>query len=239
MRHPSFCRGRVASLAVGLSALLIGSPAYSFQTLPSHWQDSFAMSSVSGDGVLPGALDPIRSEGHLADSRFNAKLNSELSKEPLVGNDELSRARGGFLTANGIEFDFGANVQTLVNGQLALQTTVQWSPSGVTVQQTPGMGPNIVAIPSAQLTALFGSGGGQITNGVQVIGPSGSTETAANVAAGQVQNLVANSANNQAITQNTAVTLAIYNFAAWQQQLTQHALTNQLAMQALAVGVGR
>jgi hypothetical protein len=156
-----------------------------------------------------------------------------------VSDDELSQSRGGFLTANGIEFDFGANVQTLVNGQLALQTSVQWNPTGATVQQTLGSsGTNVVAIPSSQLTALFGASNGIVTNGVQITAPTGSIEVAANVAGSQVQNLVANSASNQTISQNTAVTLAIYNFASWQQQLAQHALANQLANEALATRFG-
>ena len=151
-----------------------------------------------------------------------------------VGDDELSQARGGFLTANGVEFDFGANVQTLVNGQLALQTTVQWTSAGANVQQTSGTGTNVVAIPASQLTALFGLTTGIAANGVQITAPSGSIEVAANVTGAQVQNLVANSASNQAITQNTAVTLAIYNFASWQQQLAQNAISNQLANEVIA-----
>ena len=163
------------------------------------------------------------------------RIKSALDGIKPIDDNELSQSRGGFLTANGIEFDFGANVQTLVNGQLALQTTVQWSPSGATVQQMSGTAANVISIPSSQLTGLFGGTGGAIaTNGVQITSPTGSIEVAANVAGGQVQNLVANSASNQAITQNTAVTLAVYNFASWQQQLAQHAVSGQLANEVLA-----
>jgi hypothetical protein len=152
-----------------------------------------------------------------------------------VGDDELSQSRGGFFTVDGIEFDFGANVQTLVNGQLALQTNVQWTPAGASVQQVSGNITNSISIPASQLTALFGSTGGVVSaNGVQITSPSGSIEVAANVTGGQVQNLVVNSASNQAITQNTAVTLAVYNFAAWQQALTLHAVSGQLASDVLA-----
>lgn len=222
--------------AVG-SVLLLGGPAHAVELSSQflHFSSLLPL-ELGGDNAVTGlAID--EQAGQLADRTENVQTSSAFSALPVVGDAELSETRGGFLTANGIEFDFGANIQTLVNGQLALQTTVQWSSAGATVQQLSGSGTNIVAVPSAQLTALFGTTNGIVTSGVQIAGPSGSTEVAANVAGNQIQNLVANSANNQGIIQNTAVTLAIYNFAAWQQQLTQHALAAQFATGSLPLGL--
>jgi len=222
--------------AVG-SVLLLGCPAHAVELSSQFLHfSSLVPSELGGENAVTGLANNEQA-GQLADRAQNVQISSAFGALPVVGDAELSETRGGFLTANGIEFDFGANIQTLVNGQLALQTTVQWSSTGATVQQISGSGTNIVAVPSAQLTSLFGTTNGIVTSGVQITGPSGSTEVAANVAGNQIQNLVANSANNQAITQNTAVTLAIYNFSTWQQQLTQHALAGQFATESLPFGL--
>jgi hypothetical protein len=59
-----------------------------------------------------------------------------------VSDDELADARGGF-SVGGVTFDFGASVQTLVNGQIALQTNVQWTAVGAVVTQLQGLGTRI------------------------------------------------------------------------------------------------
>jgi hypothetical protein len=306
-----------------------------------------------------------------------------------VGDDELENARGGF-SVGGISFNFGASVQTLVNGQLALQTSLQWTSTGAVVTQVQGLGTriqtqvastlanaginiptttnptqaalstvsttpispaasnmlpavtttsgatsltggsitplsgntspmtptnptsnNVVNIPttvtnspastttvpvsfagisptnsgegptssplapSISLTGLqnssssnpapsgtqpltantlvtttaivpssAGSQGSSPTSssvssptvmsGVQIQSPTGSTEVLANVSNGQIQNVILNTASNQNIVQNTSMVLTIYNFASWQQQLAQHAMSAQLANQVLA-----
>jgi len=66
-----------------------------------------------------------------------------LNASRLVSNDELSEMRGGFFTAAGAQFDFGASVQTMVNGQLALLTKVQWTQAGAVTQQLQGLGVTI------------------------------------------------------------------------------------------------
>ncbi len=59
---------------------------------------------------------------------------------PAVSDGELAGMRGGFFTAAGAHFDFGASIQTMVNGQLALQTNIQWTPAGSSTQQLSGLG---------------------------------------------------------------------------------------------------
>ena len=164
--------------------------------------------------------------------------NSVFREFPPVSDDELSASRGGFLTVNGIDFDFGANVQTLVNGQLALQTSVQWNPTGATVQQTLGSQANIVAIPSSQLNALFGTNNGIVANGVQITAPTGSIEVAANVAGSQVQNLVVNSASNQSNLAEYSRDARDIQFCSLATAVSPHAIANQLANEALAPALG-
>jgi hypothetical protein len=74
-----------------------------------------------------------------------------------------------------------------------------------------------------------------VITGIQIPGATGgSTQVFANVGAGQIQNIILNSASGQDIQQNTNVTLTIYNFAAWQQQVAQHMLSARLASDMLA-----
>jgi hypothetical protein len=251
-----------------------------------------------------------------------------------VSNDELSEMRGGFFTAAGAQFDFGASIQTLVNGKLALQTNVQWTQAGAVTQQLQGLGASIQAqvantiannlakagiatpgaamqtggpavaspptantlatpmaatdtassapttngsvsnTPAAPATSLAanapaasspaasspaastaapastlssapanapvnapsaGEAAPTVITGIQIPGATGgSTQVFANIGAGQIQNIILNSASGQDITQNTNVTLTIYNFAAWQQSVAQHMLSARLASDMLA-----
>ena len=244
-----------------------------------------------------------------------------LDSSRLVSNEDLSTMRGGFFTAGGAQFDFGASIRTLVNGQLALQTNLSWTPAGSVVQQLAGLGTSIRAQVAADLakagitapvatspiaaslqtsnTVQTGNSGPagnlapaapidppsttsgaasfvanaaptvlshvpvlpainppanndvppnagnapagtngpapMVLTGVQIQSPAGgTTQVFANVTASQIQNIILNSASNQTITQDTNLTLTIYNFSAWQQQLAQHALSAQLANEILA-----
>jgi hypothetical protein len=154
-----------------------------------------------------------------------------------VSDSELSDMRGGFFEANGAKFDFAANVQTLVNGELALQSTVNWTPNGVAAQTIYGAIPNAVPIAAAELAKITGGDSNAASSGLRILNASGKTDVIANITAGQVQNVLMNAADNQTITQNTSVMLTIYNFAAWQQQIAQHQVSSQLSSDMLAAGL--
>jgi hypothetical protein len=90
--------------------------------------------------------------------------------------------------------------------------------------------------PAASTPAPGPSAGDVATiTGIQIPGATGgSTQVFANIGAGQIQNIILNSASGQDITQNTNVTLTIYNFAAWQQSVAQHMLSARLANDMMA-----
>lgn len=290
-----------------------------------------------------------------------------LSSARAVSNEELSQMRGGFFIAAGAQFDFGASVQTLVNGKLALLTNVQWTQAGAVTQQLQGLGTTVqaqvadkvatglanagiatpsssvqtgatanstpataapmpatatatsaptssapaaaapatslatnapaatapalasapaasapaaaapatslatnspaapdtvAAAPAAGLAAsapaasspaaaapaaaaapvtvaanapAAGGASPMVLTGVQIPGATGGlTQIFANIAGGQIQNVIMNSASGQDITQNTNITMTIYNFAAWQQQVSQNMLSGRLASDMLA-----
>ena len=265
---------------------------------------------IESNGIQAPATVPVAdiivADTVVADTVVAApvKVAANIARPPLlsaasqVNNEDLSDMRGGFFTAAGAHFDFGASVQTMVNGQLALQTNVQWTPAGPAIQQLSGLGASIraevasnltnagigtaaanaatnaasntagnvvstltatppqapnaaapatanvtaPATPSTTITSITPPTGTQPTpvtvgglSGIQIPGATGgSTQVFANVAAGQLQNIILNSASNQTISQNTNVMLTIYNFPAWQQQLMQNAVSSQLAHDILA-----
>jgi hypothetical protein len=253
-------------------------------------------SEIAGDQVLETVpvSDIVVADTVIAEPvkvAVNIARPSLLNADSQMNNDELSDMRGGFFTAAGVHFDFGASVQTMVNGQLALQTNVQWTPTGPAIQQLSGLGASIQSQVASNLanagigTAAANTATNAVTNavskaanaganaappvtsnvtapatasstvttitpptgtqptpvtvgglsGIQIPGATGgSTQVFANVGAGQIQNIILNSASNQTITQNTNVMLTIYNFPAWQQQIMQNAVSSQLAHDILA-----
>jgi hypothetical protein len=72
-----------------------------------------------------------------------AELDATLDDKAALSDDELADMRGGFLTAGGAQFDFGASIKTMVNGQVALQTSLQWTNTGAVTQQMAGLGQSI------------------------------------------------------------------------------------------------
>jgi hypothetical protein len=73
-----------------------------------------------------------------------------------------------------------------------------------------------------------------MVSGIQIQSPTGTTQVFANVANGQIQSLIVNSASYQNIVQNTNIILTIYNLASLRQLSAQHAMSVQLASQVLA-----
>lgn len=180
-------------------------------------------------------------DDHLQNAALSAAPAPERSKTTTlaqltpVGADELSGARGGFFTAEGAEFDFGATVQTLVNGQLALQSTIQWGPGGPVVQQLAGSVPYSAPLSDTEIADIIGNAIASIAaSGIRINSPTGITQVIANVTSTQVQNLLVNAASNQNITQNTDLILTIHNFSDWQQQIAQSMTAWRLANEVAA-----
>lgn len=113
--------------------------------------------------------------------------------------DELARVRGGYLSAGGLVFDFGAVVRTYVDGGLVMETTLNWTPQGA--QALSGS-----VAPS--VTDLAGGG----TTVLHALGPS------------QLANVVLNTASNRDIRQDTDITLTLPGFASTQRDLQLHGL---------------
>jgi hypothetical protein len=142
----------------------------------------------------------------------------ELPATP-VPDSELAEMRGGFIVADGVQFDFGAKLTATVNGQLAFQTQVTFTPSGPHITET--LGQNVV-----QGTSVPGTikGLGQQGFSPQDIAlmNQGATALIQKVTGGSVQNIVINTANNQNIQQSTQLQLNLPSFAQAQQLFQQN-----------------
>lgn len=107
-----------------------------------------------------------------------------------LDDSELAAQTGGLRTPTGIEFNFGATVDTYVDGQMALQTRLTWTEQGIVQTQTPHSG---------DLSA----------GGVTLPGLNGETVIIHDIADQRIASLVLNSADGRDIRQDTAITLTI------------------------------
>jgi hypothetical protein len=136
-----------------------------------------------------------------------------------VPAETLQSERAGFFTAGGLEFGFAAKLETTINGALALTTTLALQDNGSVTSQTT-VNPNLsAALGGSTVTTV--SGGNQLSaatgldldgvkgSGVVVTSNSGVTAVINNIGTNQLQNLVINTASNQAIAQTTAITLTL------------------------------
>ncbi|HEY4077245.1 MAG TPA: SPOR domain-containing protein [Rhizomicrobium sp.] len=111
-------------------------------TLSGQGQSCFV--SADHAGVRQAASTPgLRGSTTAAVAAGVTSPLTRLASMQTVGDDELQDMRGGFFTAAGAHFDFGARVQTMVNGQLVLQSNVTWTPAGAITQQLAGLGTSI------------------------------------------------------------------------------------------------
>jgi hypothetical protein len=129
-----------------------------------------------------------------------------------VSAEALQSERAGF-TADGTTFGFGATLETLVNGQVALVTTLTLLDDGsVAKQVAAGVGGIPVNSAATLAAALSGTGvnvNGLSPTGVVIKGATGVTAVLDNVQANQLQNLVINTASGQNIVQNTTLTITL------------------------------
>ena len=156
-----------------------------------------------------------------------AEPDMQPSRAPMTER-ELDSYRGGYDLAPNLSFQFGAVIRTFEDGQLALQTEMNMSPMGVTVQQTAGVGVTPGTLDSVDLA---GATGGAFST-------PGGTTFIQNVANGQLTNFIFNTASNHTFRQETDLTLVLPGFADIQGQIMRNLsafhLTNDMAGQTIS-----
>lgn len=139
--------------------------------------------------------------------------------------DELDGARGGLMTPWGVEIGFGAVVRTYVDGALALESQLTWTPEGASRTYQTGA-------PTADLATVAAANGLKLstgTEGLLIPGQAGATVVLHDVAGGRLAGLVLNTADNRDIRQATEITLNVPQFEALQQGFAAQAMTSRLS----------
>ena len=131
---------------------------------------------------------------------------------------ELAVQRGGFLTAGGVTLDFGADMKTYVDGQLALETTLNWTAQGATTEQI-GPGGVVTSLPAGSLSAAM------------LTDPTGTVKLIQSLSSQAFANVVLNTASNKVVSQSTNITLTLPGFGATQQSYQQALVGMNLAQQ--------
>ncbi|NEX94068.1 hypothetical protein, partial [Caulobacter sp. 17J65-9] len=181
------------------AAMFRGDPALLAMPAPA------ATPAAAAPVVVPVPILPIAAPPpDVVDAGFGAP----------VGEGDLDSMRGGFLVADGIAFDLGAVVRTLVDGQLALSTTLNWTPSGTQVSHQ--IGPTTVPATAEDLHAaavLAGLDVKDLAGTDQVfLAEGGGTAFIHRVSGADFQNIVVNTDSGVEIRQETEVNLSLPGF---------------------------
>lgn len=143
---------------------------------------------------------------------------------PTADPELLAALRGG-LRAGGLDLEFAANVRTLVNGALVLESVVNLTPGGTTVTQSDmpstGVDPTTLSFVSG-----LGNGGSNALpaglaglagqTGVVIEDPTGITTALHSVTREQILGVLFTTASHQQIRQEINVDVTVANFGRFQ-----------------------
>lgn len=148
-----------------------------------------------------------------------------------LSDEEMDKARGGILVADGVAFEFGAVVNTYEDGVLRLQTQLTATPNGPLIQQTAGQ--NVSQLTGQLLSALAGPSVGKGA----VVTDSGAV-ILQQFSPGQITNLIVNSGSDHSFRQDTNVTLTLPGFAGTQADIARQLTGMRLSDDLHAVQIG-
>ena len=182
--------------------------------------------------MMAGALGGGQSASLAADTEIGSAMGGPADAQPFhaiptASLAHLAALRGG-LRVGGLDMEFAANVRTLVNGTLVLESTTSLTPGGMLTTQSsmPTVGVN-----PQTLSFVSGQGGGQSTvlpatlsglaghTGVVVEDPSGLTTALHSVTRDQILGVVLTTASDQQIRQEINVEVTVANFGRFQESV--------------------
>lgn len=133
------------------------------RTRARHWW-------IHGALLLAGVASPAWAAGLRTDAL-------PFPKQQRVSDDELDRLRGGFVLPNGMDVSVGIDIETLVNGILALRTVLSTANGGVPVVFTSsGNTPAATSSESVPSITIPGVGVIRVANGSAAPAAAGSEQ---------------------------------------------------------------
>jgi hypothetical protein len=146
------------------------------------------------------------------------QMPADVNGREIVPDDELSKNRAGFQWS-GVEISLGAEMRTYINGQLALQTNVSWTPEGV--QTTQYVSGALTPADAAHLQSGILSGSGitmRVGDQSVFLANQGQTVLMQRTENG-LQNVLVNRASNIEIKQQVDAVVGLENFGQFQRSI--------------------
>lgn len=136
----------------------------------------------------------------------------------LVPDEDLDKLRGGFVV-EGLGVNFGADIRTYVNGELLLQTVLNWSAEGAETVQTAAAGLSPVDISSLE-NGMVSTGNIRMRVGESPVYLINNGQTAlVHETRNGVQNMLINTANGLEAVQQVDATLTLSGYGQFSSDL--------------------
>ncbi len=151
-------------------------------------------------------------------------------------DEVLGEQRGGFLVADGIEFDFSASLETFIDGQSVMSTLMTWTPAGQKIEQT-GLADG-QTVQGVDIQVLLAQSNLQMVNpasGTYVAG--GKALAIQQIGANGIQNVLLNTADGLNIRQDLSVTLTLPNADQFQSQMMRDLIGARISRDATVAAV--
>jgi hypothetical protein len=179
---------------------------------------------MMASAVCAGQSGRVAADADIGSAMSGQAYAQPFDAIPTASLDLLAALRGG-LQVGGLDMEFAANVRTLVNGTLVLESITSLTPGGTTATQSSM--PN-TGIDPQTLSFVSGRGGAQANalpatlsglagqTGVVVEDPTGLTTALHSVTRDQILGVVLTTASNQQIRQEVNVEVTVSNFGRFQ-----------------------
>lgn len=155
----------------------------------------------------------------------------------LVTDEDLDKLRGGFVWS-GLEVNFGADIRTYVNGELALHTILNWTDDGSETIQTAAAG--LIQVDAAALEGgILSTGNIRMKVGdTPVYLLNGGRTAISHDTVNGVQNLLINTARGFESVQEVDATLDLSGYQSFSSDLMFDRLSSALEDAAAEAGIG-